>query len=543
MSTLGYTISKGSRAAASAGSTSATDVTLTITPSSGFTISASDFSHGTLPAGIDDVTFSNTGVPYSKDNTVIALVDINASYAMPSADTTLDSKITGTARRGVLTEIDYCVSIQQDTDYSRYTTSTVTASGSSATNIPNTVTKTTVGSRDKYKFLGKVPVEPIQTATSYADVTKIGEWEITCDMGYHLDIMPSLDSTTGQPLKIDKHVFLVPKSQVVNSVTNLVSAVTYEIMYKNTKIVEESNQIFADLKVSAIADPSLELQIIHFYNTYYHRVPRGDTRADVSTSKYVNPDGTEKRLFFVVGNIGARFNLRAVDDAGNHLFEELKNKEITQGPRTSFMLTEGGSEGVAFGSDFFTNQMDDGAWLANAQSIGAHVEFVHFESVDTNTNWYFQLTPGDNTTLGEVFNESGIDTLTLFQAFDPVIEVTRTISGGHDLSGAVAQTVKGLVNKQGEEVANVIRGFDTVKSFSWVIARSGGGNFTVIKTPEQSDFTNTDSTTNGGTEVRFKDLAITGDGTATITITGRYVIDKFGDKDVSMNLNLDNIIS
>ena len=108
---MGYIISKGSRPAAAAGSTSATDVTLTITPVSGFTVAASDFSHAALPAGIDDVTFSDTDVPYSKNNTVRALVDINASYAMPSADTTLDPRISGTARRGVLTEIPFCVTI------------------------------------------------------------------------------------------------------------------------------------------------------------------------------------------------------------------------------------------------------------------------------------------------------------------------------------------------------------------------------------------------------------------------------------------------
>lgn len=517
---MGYTISKGSRSAAAAGSTSATDVVLTITPLSGFTVAASDFSHLPLPAGIDDVTFSDTDVPYSKNNTVRALVDINASYAMPSADTTLSPKITGTSRRGVLTEIGFCVTINEDTSN---TTSVVTAIGSSSTGTANTVTKTTSDGKDKYKFLGKVPIEPIQTATSFPDVNIIGEYAITCNEGFHFDVMPSLDSTKGQPLKVDDHLYLRPKSQVVDSTTNLVTAATYEIIYKNTKIVEESNQISADLKISTTSNFATDLRIIDFYNSYYEPGAIGAPSPDLGTSTVVSPDGTEFRRFYVIGNIGAKFNLKATNGS-KHLFTEYKNQEI---------------QNFRLGS----TDDDDRSFIRNSESIGVFDFSVHFTAVDASTSWNFQLTPGDDTTLGTAFDGSGIDTLTLLQAPNPTINITNSISGGHGLSGAATLSTKGLLNKEGEELRNIRKGFKTIRDINWVITRSGGGTFTVIKTPEHSDFTNTDSTKNGGSEVRFKKLAITGGGTATITITGQYVIDRFGDKDVSMNLNLDNIIS
>jgi hypothetical protein len=77
---------------------------------------------------------------------------------------------------------------------------------------------------------------------------------------------------------------------------------------------------------------------------------------------------------------------------------------------------------------------------------------------------------------------------------------------------------------------------------SWVL--TGSGTFTVIKaSPELSDFTNTDSSANGGTEISIDRLAVAGHGTSTVTITGRIFMGKFGKTSVAMNLNLDNIVS
>ena len=77
---------------------------------------------------------------------------------------------------------------------------------------------------------------------------------------------------------------------------------------------------------------------------------------------------------------------------------------------------------------------------------------------------------------------------------------------------------------------------------SWTL--SGSGTFTVLKaSPVLSDFTNTDPRTNGGTEVSIDRVAVAGNGTSTVTITGRVGLEKFGKTSVAMNLNLDNIVS
>ena len=67
-----------------------------ITPNSGYVVSASNFSHGTLPDNVRTCTFSDTSVAGTVGNTVS--VEVNLAYEFVlSSSTTINIKINGDA--------------------------------------------------------------------------------------------------------------------------------------------------------------------------------------------------------------------------------------------------------------------------------------------------------------------------------------------------------------------------------------------------------------------------------------------------------------
>ena len=71
---------------------------IVITPDSGFTLSASDFSVGsTLPTEVTSVSFADTTTAYTVGNLVVATVTLAQWYTMPAADDTIEVDIDGRA--------------------------------------------------------------------------------------------------------------------------------------------------------------------------------------------------------------------------------------------------------------------------------------------------------------------------------------------------------------------------------------------------------------------------------------------------------------
>ena len=77
----------------------------------------------------------------------------------------------------------------------------------------------------------------------------------------------------------------------------------------------------------------------------------------------------------------------------------------------------------------------------------------------------------------------------------------------------------------------------------------GHGDVDKLKTPAfsntdqtVSDWTNSVAADNGGTEISIVNIAETGDGTGTYTITADVIVKKWGTEHVKMNLDLDTIV-
>tara|TARA_R100000458_G_C8268077_1_gene242946 strand:+ start:266 stop:1816 length:1551 start_codon:yes stop_codon:yes gene_type:complete len=495
-----------------AGGSLATSRQIVITPFSGYTVSASDFSHGTLPTGVQSVAFANTATPYQPGNLVHANVTLTAAYAMPSADTSIDIPIVGDAYQGVKTDVGYVFTIE--ILQTAKITASATAVGTSAVGTARTVAQTASGGYDIYTFTGSVPVDPPQTDLSYPDYTVVGTLTAAYDSGFHQNNTPTLAPiTTGHG---DSHVLLQRKSQTLDPTTGLTTAEVFDILYKSDKDVTSSYRIRTELRIDEETDFTTDKKIygINFKGSEF------DAEAVTQDAFYIDPSGAVETLV-ITGSPGARFNLTWTD----------ATPPLTiPGPFYPY-------QGEIIDGEISSNASNSFGSQAEREFTVLFPELPSTSGVD----WSFVLTPGTDTVFDASMN-TDVETLTVYQYPNPVTTITNSnTSGAYSVAGASTITFNGSPGTVADTIAEKNK-LTRVVNMSWTL--SGSGTFTVLKaSPVLSDFTNTDPRTNGGTEVSIDRVAVAGNGTSTVTITGRVSVEKFGKTSVAMNLNLDNIVS
>ena len=103
---------------------------LVITPDAGYVVSASNFTNNTGGVtGVSNITLSDSSTPGAIGNTVLVAIDLDDTYVMPSANTTLTIDIDGAADL-----IQYSLSGQLSSEVSNTTQSAETNVAYSATN-------------------------------------------------------------------------------------------------------------------------------------------------------------------------------------------------------------------------------------------------------------------------------------------------------------------------------------------------------------------------------------------------------------------------
>ena len=517
-----------------------TSATLFITPNSGFTVSAADFrisaagtpstgmtyTHGvngvTLPTGVDSVTFSNVigsgavGVPYSKSNLVKAVVALTSSYAMPSSDTTLSIDVRGAAHAGVKEYYSFAVGINSFTD--QKATVTVQAFGADASGVANTLTSSTDGRNKLDTISGKALYEPLQRTNDYPSSTKIGVLTVTADSGYYLSKMPSIGPNRGKKGPApDGKLFLQTNSQTVDERTGLTSEVIYDLVYFNENEVESADRMDVRLQVYTKSSYSYDSKLYHM------EIKRAE-------NGFIHPGG-QTAFACVYGTPGAKFALSYSTQINN--FDGTKI-----GPTEQWFLND--QEVPAEGGDGFVasvvNNIGYGKWEYRQ-------DFRALKETEHSIYHYYRLKPIEPTTFApkaEIATKP--DTIKLEQIRNTRVRITNSKTPGYSVAAAATITKFG---KQSRSMSEVLIGApDNIRRYidvDWTL--TGSGTFTVTKQVVLSDFTNTDSTTNGGTEISPRGLRVSGHGTNTVTIKGKINVDKFGDTNVDFNLNLDNIVS
>ena len=472
-----------------------TSAILYITPAEGYSIRKEDIAVGTLPAGVSSVTLTNTGTPYTAGNTVKVTIALDPSYAMPSSDTTISIPITGDAYFGVKEYVGYHFKIRSNTTIpsglglrpleNAFTPSS-TALGSDAFGNLNTVT--TVQTRDDVVMSFSGFVE--------RDVsTVVGQYTVVAKEFHHI---------SNYRLGFFGKLFLKPKSQVLNS-DNLHTTIVYDVVYKNDRVVEEAACIDTTIDIAVEQDISQEL-LISFMDA-------GD--------KLVNPAG-ETRKMYVYGNPGAIFSLSITSDTGVEI-KKLTNVEIENVYRES---------------------------TSGRGSVGRYECIVEFPATAINVNWNVILSSGTN--LMQPMVPDTIETYVLNQYTPSTISITNTATNGNIVRTAAPSII--YKSKADVDVETLYRSRDKPGEYNgmkfttpiaWTLTNAVGQTYTVDKAnPVLSDFSNVDSKTNGGTIVRAPSpFTVTGGGTGTVVIKGVLEISHVGKDDVTINMDLDNIVT
>ena len=476
-----------------------TSAILYVTPAEGYSISKEDVAVGTLPAGVSSVTLTNTGTPYTAGNTVKVTIALDPAYAMPSSDTTISVPITGDAYFGVKEYIGYHFKIRANTTIATIDNAFIpssTALGSDAFGNLNTVT--TVQTRDDVVMSFSGFVE--------RDVsTVVGQYTVVAKEGHNFPTMPALEDTiSNYRLGFFGKLFLRPKSQVLNS-DNLHTTIVYDVVYKNNRVVEEAACIDTTVDIVVEQDISQEL-LISFMNP-------GD--------KLVNSSG-ETRKMYVYGNPGAKFSLSITSDTGVNI-KKLTDVEIENVYRES---------------------------TSGRGSVGRYECIVEFPATAVNVNWNVILSSSTNELLNMVPNT--IETYVLNQYTPSTISITNTATNGNIVRTAAPSII--YKTKADVDVETLYRsrtkpgeynGMKFTTPITWTLTNAVGQTYAVTKAnPVLSDFSNVNSETNGGTVVRAPSpFAVTGGGTGTVVIKGVLEISHVGKDDVTINMNLDNIVT
>lgn len=160
-----------------------------------------------------------------------------------------------------------------------------------------------------------------------------------------------------------------------------------------------------------------------------------------------------------------------------------------------------------------------------------------------------------------IFDHEVISSYTLNQYLDPILTFELqmrsdmkvhqySLGGTQEGIGAGALTTTSFANGHPLEVkfrgeVNCERPKSNITNYVWFkyVFVHGSANFTVLNTPTILDHLNHDHRTNGGTKLTMGQSYWSGLGTNTATLVVEYYIEKYGTSNVTLSLDIENLIT
>ena len=289
------------------------NINLTITPDQHFSVTASNFSVGTIPTGVSSITITDNGSAGTFTNTLNVLVNLTDTFTMPAANTTITVDVDGAANKGEVIQRTIFLK-EAPASGSNFTQTFNSGSGILEDSNNNTGTKT----------VGQKVV--IFTRT------------LTCSTGYYFPQEPSYVITSDDKEHIPRYSVETTRTYLDNGSNNLpLQVISFEVSY----LVPDDNVIAADrdtITFSATAAiiyaPTREITNFQFDAT---NIP---SRGGV-------------KVFQIYGTAGAAYNLNIVDAATTIL--------VTNGVHTNQVIGPKGynAHTVTFGSSYVGGSFRD----------------------------------------------------------------------------------------------------------------------------------------------------------------------------------------
>ena len=256
------------------------NINLTITPNQHHSVTASNFSVGTIPAGVSSITITDNGSAGSFANTLNVLVNLTDTFTMPSANTTITVDVDGAADKGEV--IQRTIYVKEDWATGSNFTGTFSSgpdilesSGAGYSNVTGTKT---VG-QNVHLF----------TRT------------LTCASGYYFPQEPTYVITSNDENHIPRYSIETTRTYLENGELNLpLTIISFKVYY----LVPDDNVVAGDLDCInfSTAQPAIIYSATREITNFLYDSTNLGVRGAV-------------RVLTVYGTTGAAFNLNVVDAA------------------------------------------------------------------------------------------------------------------------------------------------------------------------------------------------------------------------------------
>jgi len=470
--------------------------TMTIFADNGYTVSASDFSaNNPLPGQFSSVTFTNSGTAGTVGNTVIVTFVFSTLFEMSPGLNSINLPISGHGRP--ITEkrtISYSIKISDDT--------AANINGSTKVFV-NSVeqSKTTVGS-----------VETV-TLTGTADIstnTLIGNLKTTADSNF---------------------VFLNSPNIVLQ---NLQAGTVFLQLESVERRTDEDDVYIFNHKIGFRSNIDITTSLDAEVFVGYKGVAAKSTTKEITRIVSGNPEVSisgETRTIQIVGSPGAEFDLSVTKASDNSsiIDANLANADVLHEPAG---LIRGINKTLANeGQNFVTYNFTQ-----------------EFPKQSSATTYHINVTPKSPTILNSNITQS-MPQVILTQNINPTITLSARFGGS---SGNPADiTYIGRPNKRPAEIKNNKKVVDFFQ-INYQLTHSGAINkastitwsSTGTSSWSNSAFDSASTTpANHGNYIEIINIVHTASGATTASLTADVIVKKFGTKNVTMLIELDDFFT
>ena len=537
--TIGTSVTQEATGDSVGGGTIPSTATFTITPDAGYVLDATGFSASTpLPTGVSSVAFANSTTAFALGNVVNVTATCANSLAMANADITLNIGICETD--GVQVHVSVPVVVKFKVQHHEMThlggTSTVTLPSS----IHHSSTKSTTTTTTTVSNLSTI-ISTFGITGSYGSV----------NTNRLETIITTIDPTSG-PQSIIKgtvtlcHASENPKVVLAHNQTVAPNCLSYDPTGYICDITPELYSQFASLPNNFNGYiETLYYNSANFVNKFDWSIDfEGYTQAQLDATNYASSDMLATSLvgYGITNNNQwvTLYNINKLEDSATNFntdgwdipvsdLGETRTLSVTGDPGATFSVTFVNASNASILASPITNVV--------MPSNGRYDWTQVFPSSGSTTTYTLVVAAGTSTTLSSLFTSRSPSATFVYNQISGTPSITLSGSSSSSYSTSTTSSFTGF--------APNFRFGSTNNTFpvSMTITRPGGGNLSITRQPLwPSDWSNSSSTSNGGTDIDLSALTVTGSGTATLTLAGTASRSVIGTANVNMALALDSFI-
>jgi len=479
--------------------------TMTITPDPGYVVSASDFSHDTLPEAIATCVFTDTGTAGQPGNTVLVTFTFGPLFLITSSLPPIYIHIIGDAQifREDDRTIDFSIDFIDNT--------TKNPNGSSVVNdFGSAITKS-----------GPVTVNGIETttlsATGIASGTsgQIGTLVVTADSGFYFNNPPTITLEN------------IPEG----TVTLQLDTVSYRTDTTDVYIWNYKIMFISEIDISSLSGGKVHIG--------YRGVASRSTTKEILKVVYGDPEVSASgatRTIKIVGDVGAEFDLTVTKNSDNTSIMDVSitNADILHIPGG---LIRGINKTLVANE---TNEL-----------IAEHIITQVYPASGSNEIYHINVTPKNGTILNSNLPQAAPQGI-IYQYTNPTLTLVAS-RGSSPISTNTPTNIvyTGRPNSSPsrlKHIKSVPSMFQINYQLSHGSAISKGDNITWSSTGTSSwanSAYDSSATTpaNHGNHIEIVNIVQTATGANTASLTADVIIKKFGTANVTMLITLDTFFT